>query len=732
MAKEGPPFTIPWHRPENDDQNEENIRAIERINFSGEGSGTPTVVIAAADSYTYVGADFVCDGNNDQVQIQQAVLALTTASGGRIVFREGTYACGSTINVATQGKRLEFHGLNGAFISCAVAGFLVTGGGVTEFNNLRVTAAGIAIAATASQLIIHDCTVTSSGAGAISVTNTTSGQGSTIYDNIIRGSTRGVTITQVGSEIVRNNRISLSTSGGIGVRVNPGAGFATGVFIVGNTIAGAGAGSGVDLSWNFFDHIIDAVVDANTIDNFGIGIYVEGGERVSVIGNKCQLCGSGIVVGNGNTEFGGILIEANLITDSTGTRHILIQKPSATGSDCAVIFNKCRGNTPTYAIEVGAGVTDCAVAYNDTWGGFATAAVLDAGTTTRRERDFANLNLDDLLDVNAPAPADTNVLSWNAATNKWIPAAAGGGGGGTSSGAGGPLNVVHLRRAANQALVSTTDTAISWDTEDSDLAGFIVVTSDTLTVPAGLGGEYIITFEFTLASQPDGRTFSTILAGGISYRTLHGDIADGSLSEDHGVNTVTVKLAAADTIQAKVRMVNGGGNINVTGHLNVVRVSSGVVSSDQAMIATATDYTRTGATTYAEVDSTNLVCLVDAAVDDVLMVSLSCVANYNDAASNGSIDVHTRVSGTRTNSVASKTAVSNTHEGVQAWRLQMNATQNVGGVVLYKVVAGDIVTGAVSLTLAFRAGDGTKTITIYKSAVHPIELNVINLGKIAL
>jgi hypothetical protein len=37
-----------------------------------------------------------------------------------------------------------------------------------------------------------------------------------------------------------------------------------------------------------------------------------------------------------------------------------------------------------------------------------------------------SLALDDLTDVNAPSPSDTNVLSWNSATSKWIPAAAGG------------------------------------------------------------------------------------------------------------------------------------------------------------------------------------------------------------------------------------------------------------------------------------------------------------------
>lgn len=38
-------------------------------------------------------------------------------------------------------------------------------------------------------------------------------------------------------------------------------------------------------------------------------------------------------------------------------------------------------------------------------------------------------NLDDLTDVNAPTPTDAHVLTWNAATSKWISAASAGGGG---------------------------------------------------------------------------------------------------------------------------------------------------------------------------------------------------------------------------------------------------------------------------------------------------------------
>jgi len=52
---------------------------------------TPTLVVAAHDSLHPEGADFVCDGVNDQVEIQIAIDALEASGGGRLLFIEGNY-----------------------------------------------------------------------------------------------------------------------------------------------------------------------------------------------------------------------------------------------------------------------------------------------------------------------------------------------------------------------------------------------------------------------------------------------------------------------------------------------------------------------------------------------------------------------------------------------------------------------------------------------------------------
>ena len=56
----------------------------------------PTLVVAAHDSLHPEGADFVCDGFNDQAEIQAAIDALP-AGGGRVLLLDGTFYISSTI-----------------------------------------------------------------------------------------------------------------------------------------------------------------------------------------------------------------------------------------------------------------------------------------------------------------------------------------------------------------------------------------------------------------------------------------------------------------------------------------------------------------------------------------------------------------------------------------------------------------------------------------------------------
>jgi hypothetical protein len=109
---------------------------------------------------------------------------------------------------------------------------------------------------------------------------------------------------------------------------------------------------------------------------------------------------------------------------------------------------------------------------------------------------------------------------------------------------------VRLRRAANQSMTNATLTSVSWDTEDVDSDGFISVASTTITIPAGLGGLYNITFmpEFVVAA-----TYTDLLAamvtGGETYYWPYAGIGLTPAGGERLIYSLSsFPLAAADTV----------------------------------------------------------------------------------------------------------------------------------------------------------------------------------------
>ena len=56
-----------------------------------------TKVVSASNSIDLNNADYVCDGANDEVQIQAAMTAVNAAGGGDVLLMEGTYSIGASI-----------------------------------------------------------------------------------------------------------------------------------------------------------------------------------------------------------------------------------------------------------------------------------------------------------------------------------------------------------------------------------------------------------------------------------------------------------------------------------------------------------------------------------------------------------------------------------------------------------------------------------------------------------
>lgn len=127
-----------------------------------------------------------------------------------------------------------------------------------------------------------------------------------------------------------------------------------------------------------------------------------------------------------------------------------------------------------------------------------------------------------------------------------------------------------LRRAAVQSINTATTTSISWDTEDQDTDGYIAVTGTTVTVPAGLGGLYAITFAAT------GVTTTGRLFGNIAVTSALTGYPSEFRTVSAGVETlvscaVTLPLLAGDSFVSRIFHTNGAA-ANFTAWLAFYRV----------------------------------------------------------------------------------------------------------------------------------------------------------------
>jgi hypothetical protein len=121
----------------------------------------------------------------------------------------------------------------------------------------------------------------------------------------------------------------------------------------------------------------------------------------------------------------------------------------------------------------------------------------------------------------------------------------------------------NLSRVALQSISggATTFTAISFDTELTDTDGFIAVTADTITVPAGLGGIYAITGTVGWATAPG--TNSSIEIYNVTTGNIYRQAVGGASQMTSCAVSVIIALSTSDQIQ--LRVSHGGGSaINVT------------------------------------------------------------------------------------------------------------------------------------------------------------------------
>ena len=123
-----------------------------------------------------------------------------------------------------------------------------------------------------------------------------------------------------------------------------------------------------------------------------------------------------------------------------------------------------------------------------------------------------------------------------------------------------------IRRAANQSLTNATADAISWDTEDVDLFGFITAPSTTITIPTGFGGVYNVSVSVIAAASLGTGGYVQLTAATAVFRSP----VDQQFFSGASVSA-TLTMAAGTTAVVNVRNSSGGA-VNATARIDIWRV----------------------------------------------------------------------------------------------------------------------------------------------------------------
>lgn len=100
---------------------------------------------------------------------------------------------------------------------------------------------------------------------------------------------------------------------------------------------------------------------------------------------------------------------------------------------------------------------------------------------------------------------------------------------------------------------------------------------------------------------------------------------------------------------------------------------------------------------------------------------------WSNEAYSGFLDVVTVVGGSPINSIADQATPSNSNQGIQSWRGILSVFSNIGGGVVYSVVAGDISSGTVTFRLRVRTSAANNK-TLLAAAATPLIFSGVNLG----
>lgn len=132
---------------------------------------------------------------------------------------------------------------------------------------------------------------------------------------------------------------------------------------------------------------------------------------------------------------------------------------------------------------------------------------------------------------------------------------------------------VLARRVANQTITTATQTAITWDNEDHDTDAFFTAGSTGITIPAGKGGTYLVTYSLKSVTA-NVQMFIELFLDGVSIN-VGNSTPDTTGAQIYWSSGSCLLLLAAGNILS-VRVYHTGGttkDVN-TGRFYVCRLSA--------------------------------------------------------------------------------------------------------------------------------------------------------------
>lgn len=106
--------------------------------ISPGGPRSRTLVVAASDSEDDTGADYTCDGTDDEVQINAAITALS-GHGGTVMLLDGTYTLGASITMNQTDVMLKGQGSGTIITTASSMNMIAVSSTFCEVCDLRVT-----------------------------------------------------------------------------------------------------------------------------------------------------------------------------------------------------------------------------------------------------------------------------------------------------------------------------------------------------------------------------------------------------------------------------------------------------------------------------------------------------------------------------------------------------------------------------------------------------------------